>query len=101
MGTVTWKPAESCKAGLAVLQLIHISNNSLGAELHTPNPPLIHEALQPGPQSEMSPIAKGAALTVPQPLSVPLSAPCCSLSYSHHRDSWGGRETAKIISAHA
>lgn len=42
------------QAGLAALQLIHISNNSLGAELHTANPPLIHEALQPGSQSEMT-----------------------------------------------
>lgn len=82
-------------AGLAVLQLIYISN-SLGAELHPLNPPLIHEALQPVPQSEMSVETAYCQRCCSNFASSPLCPTICPIqSYSHHKDSWGGQETSQ------
>lgn len=69
------------QAGLAVLQLIHISNNSLGAEIpllsmKPCNRPMIWN-------DSRNCLLQKLLLSLCLIPSVPPSAPCCSQSYSH------------------
>lgn len=47
-GDCDLRACRKLEPGPAVLHLIHISSNSLGAELHEPNPPLFQETSQTG-----------------------------------------------------